>query len=158
MAIYLKYGAIEGNVTTQGFEKWIELNSCQFGVGRGISMMIGKGTAREASIPSISEVVVTKVMDSASNKLFLDAVGGSMDTLAKITFTTTDKTDTTGFLTYELTNTGISGFSTSSGGDRPSESLSLNFTKVTISYTDKDSAVGGAADTVGYDLQTGTTV
>ena len=34
MAIYMKFGSIDGAVTTKGFEKWIELNSFQWGVGR----------------------------------------------------------------------------------------------------------------------------
>ena len=36
VAIYMKYGDIDGAVTTTGFEKWIELSSFQWGVGRGI--------------------------------------------------------------------------------------------------------------------------
>ena len=33
-AIYMKWDGIGGQVTTQGFDKWIELNSFQFGIGR----------------------------------------------------------------------------------------------------------------------------
>jgi len=39
---------------------------------------------------------------------------------------------------YVLENTLISGYSVSSGGDRPSESLSLNFTKVDSEYLNID--------------------
>ena len=35
------------------------------------------------------------------------------------------------FLTYELSDTGLSGYSDLGGGDAPTERLSLNFTKVT---------------------------
>ena len=37
MPIYVKYGAIEGDVTATGHESWIEVNSVQWGVGRSIS-------------------------------------------------------------------------------------------------------------------------
>src|SRR4030095_3819031 len=42
-----------------------------------------------------------------------------------------DKAQT--YLQFKLDNTLISSYSMSSGGDRPSESLSLNFTKISIS-------------------------
>jgi type VI secretion system secreted protein Hcp len=152
MAIYMKYGAIDGPVSTTGFIKWIELNSFQFGVGRGIGSAARGETNREASEPSISEIVVTKNADIASNKLFADAVGGTMDSKVTIKFTTTAKDKVETFLTYELTDTGLSGYSVSSGGDRPSESLSLNFTKVMITFVGTDAKAGGSPDTAGYDM------
>src|ERR1700677_1534929 len=127
MAIYLKYGTINGDVTTDGFSKWIELNSFQWGVGRGIGTAARGAVNREGSEPSISEVVVTKVMDSASNNLFVDAVAGTMNSKATIKFTTTTKGKVETFLTYDLTDTGLSGYSLSSGGDKPQESLSRTF-------------------------------
>ena len=54
-----------------------------------------------------------------------------------------------------LTNALISGYSLSSGGDRPSESISINFTKIEykhIPYDDKNKA--GTPVTVSYDLST----
>ena len=152
MAIYMKYGSIDGAVTTKGFEKWIELHSLQWGVGRAIGTAARGLTSRESSEPSISEVVVTKKMDVASNKLFQDAVGGDLSSTVTIKLTTTTKDTVTTFLKYELTNTGLSGYSLSSGGDAPVESLSLNFTKVMITYTGTDAKTGGSPDTVGYDL------
>ena len=152
MAIYMKYGSIDGPVTTDGFAKWIELGSFQWGVGRGIGTAARGETNREGSEPSISEIVVTKTMDISSNKLFADAVGGTMDSKVTIKFTTTAKDKVETFLTYELTDTGLSGYSLSSGGDKPSESLSLNFTKVMITFVGTNAKAGGTPDTAGYDL------
>ena len=153
MAIYMKFGSVNGAVTTKGFEKWIELSSFQWGVGRAVGTAARGSTNREGSEPSISEVTVTKVMDVASNALFSDAVGGDFSTTVQLKFTTTTKDTVTTYLKYELSNTGISGYSVSSGGDNPNESLSLNFTKVMITHTGTDSKIGGAPDTVGYDLE-----
>ncbi|PPQ33360.1 Hcp family type VI secretion system effector [Rhodopila globiformis] len=152
MAIYMKYGSIDGAVTTKGFEKWIELHSLQWGVGRAIGSASRSPESREGSEPSISEVTVTKVMDVASNKLFQDAVAGNLanDVMLKMTSTTKDTVTT--FLTYKLSNTGISGYSVSTGGDNPTESLSLNFTKIMITYTGLTPQTQGSPDTVGYDL------
>jgi type VI secretion system secreted protein Hcp len=152
MAIYMKFGSVNGAVTTDGFKDWIELTSFQFGVGRAVGTAARGSTTRESSEPSISEVTVTKVMDTSSNKLFTDAVAGDFSTKVTIKLTTTTKNAVTTFLAYELTDCGLSGYSASSGGDAPQESLSLNFTKIQISYTGLNAKTTGSPDVVGYDL------
>ena len=153
MAIYMKFGSIEGQVTTSGFEKWIECHSFQYGVGRGVTSGAG-GQQRESSNPSISEITITKVFDKASSGLYEDSIAGSFDTNVQIKLTSTTKNKVDTFLTYELSECGVSGYSISSGGDNPSESLSLNFTKIMISPSpldDKGSPAAGAKVT--YDLK-----
>ena len=60
------------------------------------------------------------------------------------------------YLSYELEDVLFSGYSVSSGGDRPSETLSLNFTKITMNNLDsKDTNEDGSPDRVQYDLATG---
>ncbi len=152
MAIYMNWDGVPGDVTTSGFEKWIELTSFQWGVGRGIGSAMSGQASRESSIPSVSEIVVTKRMDGSSPGLWTDSVAGQLNTTVKIAFTTTSQGATTQFLNYELTNTGLSGYSLSSGGDMPTESLSLNFTKVVWSFTGTDPSVSGTPVTQGYDL------
>jgi type VI secretion system secreted protein Hcp len=152
MAIYMKYGAIKGPVTTDGFKDWVELSSFQWGAGRAIGTGARGSTSREHSEPTISEIMVTKLTDVASPKLFLDSVAGKLDSKVEIKFTTTTKGKVETFLAYKLDNTGVSGYSLSSGGDMPVESLSLNFTKITQSFTGHDPGVGGSPEIVGYDL------
>ena len=152
MAIYMKYGTIKGAVTTDGFKDWIEVNSFQWGVGRGIGSAARGAQNREGSEPSLSEITVTKVTDVSSNNLFLDAVAGVMKSEVSIKFTTTTKNKIETFLTYKLTDTGLSGYSLSSGGDNPHESLSLNFTKISITYAAIGPDGKPKPDTVGYDL------
>jgi type VI secretion system secreted protein Hcp len=152
MALYMKYGEIKGPVTTDGFKDWIELNSFQWGVGRAIGSAAGTSTSRESSNPNLSEVTVTKASDISTPKLFLDAVAGKLDSKVTIKFTTTAKGKVETFLTYELENAGLSGYSLSSGGDMPQESLSLNFTKITETFAGMDPGVSGSPETVGYDL------
>ncbi len=152
MAIYMKFGDVVGQVTTDGFKDWIELSSFQYGAGRGVSSGAG-GAQREGTAPSISEITVTKVYDKASAKLYMDALAGAFDTKVEIKMTTTTKNKTDTYLSFELSDCGVSGYSLSSGGDNPSESLSLNFLKimVTPSPLDKDgNPVKG--DIVTYDL------
>lgn len=131
MAIYLKFEPeIKGTSEFQGHEGWIEISSFQFGVGRGIGNV---GADRETSTPSISEVVITKGMDKASNQLFFDACGGEGSKVT-IDFVQTHKEESQVYYQVILENTLISGYSVSSGGDRPTESVSLNFTKITVNY------------------------
>ncbi|WP_338663883.1 type VI secretion system tube protein Hcp [Pararoseomonas sp. SCSIO 73927] len=152
MAIYMKFGNVNGQVTTEGFKQWIELSSMQLGVGRGVSSGAG-GQTREASNPSISEVSVTKMFDASSAGLFEDGVAGSFDTKVQIKFTTTTKTKVDTYLTYDLTDCGVSGYSISSGGDNPTESISLNFTKIMISPSPLDiKGVPQSGSKVTYDL------
>ena len=131
MPIYMNYNslAIKGDVTEASHKDWIELNSLQWGVGRGISSPTGGAADRESSAPSVAEIVVTKANDISSAKVLNEALQGEGQTVI-IDFCRTDKGKLQVYLTYTLTNTMISSYSLSSGGDRPSESLSLNFTKV----------------------------
>lgn len=154
MAIYLKYAAINGEVKTKGFEKWIECNSFQWGVGRGIgSPKGGSPSKRESSEASVSEITLTKQMDTTDPKLLLESLVGKMDNKAEIAITNTmPDGGAQDFAHYTLTNTAISGYSISSGGDRPTLSMSLNFSKVEFKYTAYDAAGTGTPETVGYNL------
>jgi len=153
MAIYMKYAAIKGPITTEGFKDWIELDSFHLGVGRHIATAQRTEAAREASEPTISEVTVTKQMDLASPKMFLEGVASDMKNKVEIKFTTTMKNKVTEYLTYELTNVGLSGYSVSGGGEGiPTESLSLNFTKIQMKFSSMGAGVTGSPETVGYDL------
>ena len=162
MAAYLKYGpTIKGESLAEGHkgsDGWIEVNSVQWGVGRGISTPTGASSKREASAPSISEVVVTKMMDSTSPLLAQEAlIGKAVEATIELVETGSDKLET--YLTLKLTNTMISGYSLSSGGDRPSESLSLNFTKVEFTYQgydDQHKADSSKKKSFTYDVTTAT--
>ena len=152
MPIYMKYDGIEGDTTEEGHAKWIEVNSFQWGVGRGIASPVGGSLDRESSAPSVSEITITKAQDTATIKLIDASFQGEGKTV-NIDFCKTDKGKLEVYLTYTLTNTMISGYSISSGGDRPSESLSLNFTKVEVKMNQND-ATGAGADSsnVTYDM------
>jgi type VI secretion system secreted protein Hcp len=153
MAIYMKYGNIKGAVTTQGYADQIELTSFQFGVGRGIASAARSAAAREASEPSLSEITVSKLMDVSSTKMFIEGVASELNNKVTITFSTTTKNRVTDYLVWELQDVGLSGYSiTGSGEGLPTESLSLNFTKISMRFISLDAAVSGSPEIVGYDL------
>ena len=156
MAIYMNYNSLspKGDVTEGGHKDWVELSSIQWGVGRGISSPTGASADRESSAPSVSEVTVTKTQDVATIGLLTAAYQGD-GVPVQIDFTRTNKDTQDVFLTIELTNVMISGYSMSSGGDRPTESLSLNFTKIEVKGTQMDATGAGSTNaSITYDLST----
>jgi len=139
MAIFLKLGDIKGETTQLTHKEWIEMTSVQWGVGRGVSSGVGGGSKREATAPSVSEVTLSKTFDISSPLLLKSALGGYGAVDAKIELTQTDNSGKhVSYQKYILYGTVMSGYSVSSGGDRPSESISLNFTKVDSEYLNID--------------------
>jgi type VI secretion system secreted protein Hcp len=157
MAIYMEYDGIKGDVTAAGHEKWIECTSLHWGVGRGItSPQVGGSADREGTSPSVSEITLTKVSDCASSNLLREALWGEGKKVTLHLCKTDTKDNFQVYQEYILTNVMISGFSMSSGGDRPTESLSLNFTKIESNFTPMGEAnAEKSTDRAKYDLATG---
>ncbi|PNQ99889.1 Hcp1 family type VI secretion system effector (plasmid) [Azospirillum argentinense] len=155
MAIYVKIDGIEGDATHESHKKWVDIGSMQFGVGRAISTPSGRAANREASEPSVSEITLTRELDKSSPLFFKEAVVGKQGKKVQIDLVTTGDPGET-YMTYELENTLVSGYSVSANGQgRPSETISLNFSKITMSYTahDAKNAASGAFRS-SYDLAT----
>jgi type VI secretion system secreted protein Hcp len=153
--VYLKYGTkIKGEVTSEGHEGWVECTSLQFGTGRGLGNPTGTAGTRETGTVNVSEIVVTKINDIASEPLFRESLDGKgVDCIVEFT----KSNDSGGFETYiqlKLSECLISSYSMSSGGEKPVESLSLNFTKIEYKYIPYDSAHKALSPlTGGYDLK-----
>ncbi|MCE9529819.1 MAG: type VI secretion system tube protein Hcp [Planctomycetes bacterium] len=156
MPIYMQYDGIKGSVTEAGHKEWIELQSCQMGTHRNVTSAVGGSSNREASAPSISEIVITKNLDAASAELFRASLVGEGKKV-KIDFCKTDKDKLTPYLQLELENTLVSSFSLSghggSGNSAPMESLSINFTKISLNHLSPDESNAKTKPIrAGYDL------
>jgi type VI secretion system secreted protein Hcp len=163
MAAYLKYGDIKGESLAEGHkgaDGWMEIHSVQWGCGRTILTPVGSSAKREATAPNISEITITKLMDSTSARLVQEAlVGKGVDAVIELVETGENKLET--FLTLKLSNCMVSGYSVSSGGDRPTESVTLNFTKIEYvyqGYDDKHKIDSNKKGTITYDLPSAKTV
>jgi len=132
MPIYMKYGTINGPVTGK-YKGWILLHSCQFGVGRSIGSPNAGSAERGTSAPSIAEITVTKDWDTSSNPLFQESISGRGSKVI-IEFVKSDKLQTL-FLQVELEDAMVGSYSMSSNGDKPMESITINFTKATYKST-----------------------
>ena len=152
MAIYLKYDGIDGDATHEDHKKWLTVESLQWGVGRAIATPVGSAKNREASEPSVAEVTIAKAMDASSVYLFQEACTGQAGKKVEIHLVSTGSPGAT-YLEYVLTDSLVSGYSVSSGGDRPMESVSINFTKVEMKYIPLEANnEAGSPITKGYDL------
>jgi type VI secretion system secreted protein Hcp len=136
---YLQLNGLDGESTRTGFEKWIELFSFSFGVANPTT--VGAGTAgMSAGKASVSSFNVMKKTDSSSPTLFQKCCIGDHFSTAKVSLNKAsgDKTKPLTFLTYDFKEVYIESiqWSGSTGGDdTPTESVSLAFASVTITYT-----------------------
>jgi len=132
--ILLKFGTeIKGDSKVEGHDNWITIDTLNFNVHRDITAS-GKGTDRDLSNPHISEVVLTKSSDMSSSDLFSQACGGKSLGKAEIHFIQTGGDKSQVFLKYELTDAIVSSYSISSGGERPVETIGLNYTQIKTQY------------------------
>ena len=152
MAIYMQVEGIDGPVTEQGHQKWIQALSYSWGVGRPIVTEPGRVAERANTKPSFNEIAITKTYDAASPKLFTWSTVG---TSKKVTFHFT-KEDGSNFIEVILESVIPSSYSISSSADGdPVEAVSLNYTKIEIKRIPYDqNNKAGTPIPVGYDLQT----
>jgi type VI protein secretion system component Hcp len=145
-AIYMKYEGVEGGSAAPGHEKWIDLDSFSWGASRDVQSGSGGGV-RTRPAPSFHEVVVSRRSDKSSPLLFFEAVAGNG---AQVDLDFVAPGQTKPYYQVFLKDVLVSGYSQSSGGDRPSESLSLNYTHFSHKVSGSDLTVSAF-----YDLKTG---
>ncbi|TQV66930.1 type VI secretion system tube protein Hcp [Exilibacterium tricleocarpae] len=160
MAIYVKYdgGKLKGNVTAEGYADCFEVDSFQFGCGRGITMEVGNTTNREATRPSISEITLSKQMDASSGSLLKEALGGVVGLPVEVHLVKTGGKKIEKYAQFNLTNCLISSYSVqASAGGAPYESLSLSFTDIVADLSNADPTNKNKGSMkVGYNLDKGT--
>jgi type VI secretion system secreted protein Hcp len=87
----MNYSGITGVIQNQASHTdWIEIDSFQWGIGRQISSPTGGSSDREGSVPSVTEIVITKKTDSASPNLYIEWLVGKKLGVTVI-FTNTSK-------------------------------------------------------------------
>lgn len=131
--VFLKIDSIPGDVTAQGFQNDIQLDSFHFGSTRTISSPTGTGD-RTAGAPSVSDLDVTKLMEKSSVPLVNKLLTGNTIPKMEIFLTKNQNGKLFTFAHYTLENVLISAYSVSSGGDRPSESISFNYGKLQTEF------------------------
>lgn len=138
MPVYMQYGSILGDVTESSHANWIELMSAHWGIARSVANPTGSATQRNVATPRVSELVISKLQDVASLPLIQEALTGSPKTVT-IDFARTGADTVDVYYSMTLSGTVITGFDQVAAEDRPSETLTLNFTKIAFKGTQMDS-------------------
>ncbi len=154
MPIYLQIEGIQGDATHETHKQWMDIDAIHWDVSRNMNTSAGSTANREASEPTVSEMVLTKVSDASSTKLFQEACSGNTGKKAVIHLVTTGSPGDT-YIEYSLTNTLIANYSVDTSGDRPTETIRLNFTKMEVKYIPYDEMNNPKSPMIAsYDLTT----
>ncbi|OFX14193.1 MAG: type VI secretion effector protein (Hcp) [Alphaproteobacteria bacterium RIFOXYD12_FULL_60_8] len=135
---------IPGESLMKGYEKQIELLS----FSHGLSMQVTNdqsNTVRTSGKPNIMEMTITKYMDGASPKLYDYLLRGADIGQVIITTGRNDSGAVLPFMIYTMDEVLVSSISSSGGGgDKPVETLTLNFTRINWEYKQQKTDVSEA--------------
>lgn len=161
MPIYLEYEGIKGNITSDGYKDYFEVQSLQFGVRRDVSTTQDSLPNRQLSKPAIDEIYFTKRSDNATAALFSESL--SDDTKGKrmvAKFVSDGTGNTHQFMEITLEGCIICSYDLSASSEgTPVECFSVNFSKISLKYYghDKPKQID-KPQVVDYDLENQTFV
>jgi type VI secretion system secreted protein Hcp len=153
---YMKLGDIKGEATDTDHKDWIIIESWSWGESN--AGVVGVPTSEKANF---QDLTVTKRIDKATPKLMLACASGQQVTSGTLVFTTRapGAADDT-YLRYELKDVLVSSFQHGGGaadGSLPTESISLNFSKIEMTYYYDDPAGGDPLPiSEGWDIKSNT--
>jgi type VI secretion system secreted protein Hcp len=120
-----------GTSTTPGFEGWIPLSSLQWGAGRPVGVNPNNGRPQPGRL-TFTDITITKQLDNTTASIARALQQTTpIDTVEVVEVA--DSPNVVGFypmLSLKVFNAFFDSYSVSTGGDRPSESVSLTFTRV----------------------------
>jgi type VI secretion system secreted protein Hcp len=149
--IFLKLDGIPGESVNARHPGEIDVLSWSWGMARPAASS-GGGTAVRVSM---SDLVITKMLDKATPKLMLATCDGKKIPEAILVLR---KSGSEGFEYLKITMHNVYVTSVATGGsqgeDRPTESISLNLSKVEVVYTQqKADGSAGEKTTFGWDFE-----
>ncbi len=142
---FIKISTIPGESTDDKHKDWIEILSYSWGVSQTSSGSSSSGGARSAERCNHQDFAIAHTIDKATPKLFLACCKGEHIPEVKIELcrATGDKTK---YMEYKLTDVIISSVKmdgASSGSETlPTESVSFNYSKIELIYTETDHKTG----------------
>lgn len=159
MTIFLKADGATGNVSTQGYENWINLIHFQFGgISQAVQQRTGNMRDRVKGGADFGLVHLQKIPDGSTAYWFNYAHSTSTIPNVEIDFVTTGNPPFT-FQKVKLTNAFVSYFSQQYAVNRsqPMEMLSLGYDSLEVIYTPRsaDNTPGNPLVT-GFNVSTGT--
>jgi|SRR5688572_28700107 len=128
MPIFMQFEGIEGDATAQGHERWHEIFSFSWGESNSTSTSgQGGGSGRV----SMSDLNITLRSGKGSPQFAYACANGSFLPAVQMEVVLPSAAENVVYQRWTLSNVVISSYQTGgSGGEAPTESLSLNFTKI----------------------------
>ena len=128
---------IKGACTLDKHENWIEVGSVYFNVSRSVEFK-SQGADRTTSVAKFSEINLSRQVDVASADLFSQSVSGESLGKATIDLIRSDSNTHKTYMQIILYEPIITHYNiSSSNGDTANESLTINFTKISVEYNDQ---------------------
>jgi len=128
---------IKGASKVENHTDWIDALSMSFGTSRSITFK-SSGADRTTSVANFQELTLTRNVDKASGELFYQSICGESLEKATIDLIRSDSDSHKTYMQFILTDPIITSYSIgSSGGDQATETITLNFTKVSCEYNDE---------------------
>jgi type VI secretion system secreted protein Hcp len=145
VAIYWQTKSAKGSSVEPSHTDWINVQGLSFGTTRPISTKTGRIADRNPSRGQIGEVHISKEMDKASVDLFMSTCLGDGEPMEIHVTRPGSRADGSEivYLKYQLENALVTGYSMNSTGNTPGETLTVNFTKMTMIHTPQDAAAKG---------------
>jgi type VI secretion system secreted protein Hcp len=144
MGIFMRYGNIKGDSTQRGFEGkdgWMNLHDFGWSMQRNFAPdQVGRALNREAAQAQANEITISKDVDHASGEILQAATTDHKGQICEIVFLRTGNPGDA-YLKFTLTDTLLKELTLNSGTpERPTEHLTLSFTKVEIECKTLDEA------------------
>jgi type VI secretion system secreted protein Hcp len=149
-AIFLDIKDVEGDTDIKGFDKKIEVLSFSHGVAAQITGDVSNEN-RTSGRPMHQDFTATKYVDKASPKLNQKCCEGTNLGEVTVTVARNDAGVLLPFLVYKLKDCVISSVSIGggSGGGKPVETLSLNYSAIEWKYVVQKQEGGKEGEVVG---------
>jgi type VI secretion system secreted protein Hcp len=155
--MFLDINGVKGESQVKGFENKIDIFSMSFGASNPSQASTGSGSG--AGKVSLSSVSIQKVVDAASPTLFRACCSGQHFDTGKITIREAGGDAAVEYMVIELKQVFVDSVSwgSASGGEKPSESLSLSAVELTITYTSQTAKGSGQkGESAGWNVKTNT--
>jgi type VI secretion system secreted protein Hcp len=134
--IFAEFTGITGEADQKDHEGWIEIDSFSYAMGTPGS---GTGAVRRRGDVVIEDMVLVKGVDKTTPKLMEAAAKGTVITTVTIEAGQEYDGDLQIFYRYELENVMVTSYQSTVGATEvPTDTLTLNFEEITVTYTEYD--------------------
>lgn len=160
MSAFLFIEGVTGEASDPSYKGWIDIARWKWGVSRNITSNTSTQGDRESSNATIGDLTITRFMDKATTKLFIEAACGRGKEIKLVQTKTGTGNGTDTFIEYTLDNSIISDYNVKAinrSGARPNEEIKISFVSVEVKYTPYDEDGNAQAPiAVGFDTATNT--